>query len=269
MLGECCYLGGNHCNMIARKALGLRLAFFGAAVWLWFCMTAPLSGQNRDGGIDPANLGKGEWIYIMSEATNKLGGNVPSVTSDVSLMKYFKGQGVQYVIVKAATSNFLFNSAYSSPQFTPNLCTIAHTNGLKIFGYNRSAGGDIPGEIAISDYVFNCGADGFVWDAEAEWETSTNHAWITNGAAQAWQLCSTVRSHWPNKFLAHAPFAIIYVHSTFPYKEFGYWCDTVMPQIYHFSSSGLKRSPSAGINWTDVNCRNWQNSISSMPPANI
>ena len=28
----------------------------------------------RDGGIDPANLGKGDWIYYMSAATNRLGG---------------------------------------------------------------------------------------------------------------------------------------------------------------------------------------------------
>src|SRR6185369_14664600 len=51
------------------------------------------------------------------------------------------------------------------------------------------------------------------------------------------------------------------VHTTFPYKEFGYWCDAIMPQIYHFSTSGLKKSPSAGINLTDVSWRKWQNDL--------
>ena len=29
--------------------------------------------QIRDGGINPANLGNGDWIYFLSAATNKLG----------------------------------------------------------------------------------------------------------------------------------------------------------------------------------------------------
>ena len=78
-----------------------------------------------------------------------------------------------------------------------------------------------------------------------------------------------VRSNWPNKFLAHSPFAIISVHSTFPFKEFGYWCDAVMPQIYHFSTAGLKRSVSAAVNWTDVNWNYYQNVWASLPTTNI
>src|SRR5262245_36383071 len=193
--------------------------------------------QIRDGGIDPWNLGKGDWIYFMSAATNKLGGNVASVTNENSLMLFYKSQGIRYFIVKTATSDQLFNGSYAFPQFTSALVNTAHANGLLIFGYNRSYGSNVVGEIAISDYVFNQGADGFVWDAEAEWESG--NSWITNGSLQAWQLCSTVRSNWPNKFLAHAPFPIISFHNTFPYREFGYWSDTVMPQIYPANWTGV------------------------------
>ena len=233
-----------------------------------FITTCAALGVIRDGGIDPANLGKGSWIYFMSAATNKLGGNVNNVTNEASLMTYYKSQGIRYVIVKAATSGNLFNGSYATPQFTTNLVNIAHTNGILIFGYNRSYGSNLAAEVGISDYVFHCGADGFVWDAEAEWETGGGQPWITNGPAQAWQLCSTVRSNWPNKFLAHAPFPIIYLHSSFPYKEFGYWCDAVMPQIYHFSSAAIQGSPSAAINWSDVNWRTWQNGLASLPAGN-
>ena len=235
-----------------------------------FCLCCQLgfssaSAQIRDGGIDPANLGKGEWLYYMSSATNQLGGYVSSVTDENSLMLYLKSQGTRYVIVKAATSDQLFNGSYSSPQFTSNLVNAAHANGLWIFGYNRSYGANIPAEIAITDYVFEQGADGFVWDAEAEWESQ--QTWIgTNGPALAWQLCSAVRSNWPTKFLAHAPFAIVGLHSSFPYKEFGYWSDAVMPQIYHFSATKV---PSAAINWTDVNWTYYQNLWSNLPPENI
>src|SRR4051794_12681362 len=136
----------------------------------------PASAVIRDGGIDPANLGKGEWIYFMSDVTNKVGGNVLSVTNENSLMLYYKSQGIRYIMVKAATSDQLFNGTYAFPQFTSNLCNIAHSNGILVFGYNRSYGSNVVGEIAISDYVFNRGADGFVFDAEAEWES--NKSWI-------------------------------------------------------------------------------------------
>ena len=241
-----------------RRPLNLRLPALCVGLFLPFA----LRGQIRDGGIDPNNLGKGEWLYYMSSATNRLGGNVACVTNESSLMLYMKSQGIRYVIVKAATSDQLFNGSYSFPQFTSNLVATAHACGMLVFGYNRSYGANVPAEIAISDYVFQQGADGFVWDAEAEWES--NQTWIgTNGPALAWQLCSAVRSNWPSKFLAHSPFPIISYHASFPYKEFGYWSDAVMPQIYHFSSSGIKGSMSAAIEWSDVNWDVWQRSLAN------
>src|SRR6266496_6447083 len=222
----------------------------------------------RDGGIDPANLGKGDWIYFMSTATNRLGGNISSVTNETSLMLFYKSIGIRYIIIKAAMSDQLFNGSYRTPQFTRQLVNLAHTQGLLIMGYNRSCGENVAAEIAVADYVFHQGADGFVWDAESEWES--HQPWIgTQGPAKAWQMCSTVRSNWPNKFLAHAPFPIISYHASFPYKEFGYWSDTIMPQIYHYGWTGVKRSPSGGINWSDVNWFDWQNSLYSLPPTNI
>jgi hypothetical protein len=188
------------------------------------------------------------------------------VTNVNSLMAYYKSVGLRYCIVKAGTSDQLFGDCYPGPQFTSNLVATAHANGILVFGYDRSYGSNIVGEISVDNYIFNQGADGLVFDAEAEWESGS--PWITNGSAQAWQLCSAVRSNWPTKFLAHAPFAIIGVHSTFPYKEFGYWCDAVMPQIYHFSTAGLKNSASATINWSDVNWAVWQKSLATLPQTN-
>jgi hypothetical protein len=239
-----------------------------------FCLTFLLGGilfnsrsaTVRDGGVDPANLGKGVWIYSIVDATNKLGGHVASVTNLNSLMQFYKSAGLRWCVVKAGTSDQLFGDCLSGPQFTTNLVNAAHTNGLFCFGYNRSYGSNIVGEISIANYVFNQGADGFIFDAEAEWESGS--AWITNGPAQAWQLCVTVRANWPTKFLAHSPFAIIGVHATFPYKEFGYFCDAVMPQVYHFSTAGLKGSASAALNWTDVNWTAWQNTLATIPQTN-
>ena len=224
-----------------------------------------------DGGVDSENLGKGDWIYYVSDATNQLGGNVPSVTNIPSFMAYEKSVGINYIIVKAGTGSTNFNGGGTSPQFTSNLVYHARAAGLKIFAYTRSWGSDVQGEIDMATACFNLGADGFVLDAEAEWES--NKSWIgTNGPSKAIQLCSGIKSLWPTKFLAHSPMPIISFHSSFPYKEFGYYCDTVMPQIYHFS---FDMSPSAAIDWTDTEWNNfhasltgiWTNAIKPLAPV--
>ncbi|MEO5803919.1 MAG: immunoglobulin domain-containing protein [Verrucomicrobiota bacterium] len=226
-----------------------------------FSFTHPTSAVIRDGGIDPANLGKGDWVYYLSALTSGMGGNVPSVTNIASFMAYEKSQGIRYIIVKAASGSELYPSD-AAPQFTTSLVNAAHAAGLLIFGYNRSGQGgvNVAGEVAVADYVFNQGADGFVWDAESEWEVQN----VPDNLNLAWQICGQTRTNWPNKFLAHAPFDIISYHSSFPYKEFGYWSDAVMPQIYHFGRVNIARSPSGNINWADANWRNWQNGLTGI-----
>src|SRR5688572_9756577 len=61
-----------------------------------------------DFGVDSENLGKGDWIYFMSQATNKLGGNITSVTNISSLMNYYKNKGFQFIIVKAGEGSTNF-----------------------------------------------------------------------------------------------------------------------------------------------------------------
>ena len=142
-------------------------------------------------------------------------------------MAFLKNQGLKYVIIKAATSDYLFPSD-DAPQFTAEVVDAGHAAGLWVFGYNRSDGLNIRGEIEIADYVFNTGADGFVFDAEAEWESYN----LANNTNKAIQLCSAVRSNWPNKFIALSTWGYRAFHSSFPYKEFAYYCDTIMPQDY-------------------------------------
>ncbi len=145
----------------------------------------------------------------------------------------------------------------------------AHAAGLWIFGYNRSYATNTAGEVAIADYVFQQGADGFVWDAEAEWESSRIG---TQGPALAIAQCSVVRSNYPNKFLAHSPFAYINYHSSFPYKEFGYYCDAAFPQDYWIEfgetpSAVVTKMSSAWRNWQNGLSGKWVNSIKPIVPA--
>jgi hypothetical protein len=232
------------------------------AVVLAMTCSSPLSAKVFDGGVDSNNLGKGEWIYVLSSL---FGSYVPSVTDVPSLMAYCATNlHCQFVVIKAGTGSTNYPSA-SNPQFTSSVVSNAHAWGLKIFGYTRSYGGDVPGEIAIANYVFNCGADGFVLDAETEWESSTavggSSVVGTNGPTLAMQLCGGIKTNWPTKFLGHSPFAIISYHSTFPYPQFGYWCDAVMPQDYWVD---FGKTPTATVQWMDSNWGPWQNGLSGM-----
>jgi len=218
----------------------------------------------RDGGINPANLGKGDWIWYVSWATNQLGGSAPSVVNLPTLMAYYKSVGMQYVIVKAGTGSTNFNGGGASPQFNSNLVHHAHAAGLLIFAYTRSYDDDVPGEIDMAARYFALGADGWVIDAEAEWENGANQAG-TNGPARAIQYGQGLRALFPNKFIAHAPFPIIRFHSSFPYKEFGYYCDAVMPQAYW--TEIYNDSPTAVATMfatMDAEYRTWQNSLSGI-----
>lgn len=208
-----------------------------------------------DGGVDSANLGKGDWIYFVSQATNKLGGHVASVTDIPSLMQYKKSKGMDYILVKMGTGSTNFNGSGTSPQFNQELVDEAHKAGLKIFGYTRSYGDDIPGEVAMAMDCYELGADGFIYDAESEWESGAQG---TQGPAKAISMLSQVKAAYPNKFLAHAPFPYINFHSSFPYKEFGYYCDAVMPQCYWYS---IGVTPQVMVNDLDTQWRNWQNSL--------
>ena len=229
-----------------------------------------------DGGVDSANLGKGNWIYYVQYGTNHMsdtGGGVEYVASvkDIpSMMAYFNTNlHLQFVVVKAGTGATVFPSA-GSPQFTSTLVNAAHAQGLKIFGYTRSFGTNLPGELSIATNVFNAGGDGFIFDAEGEWVTNLGN----KAASNAWWLCATFKTNWPTKFLAHAPAADIQYHygnpPSFPYKEFGYWCDVAMPQDY-WHSWGLNSktavnqygTPAMGIKWMDDSYTIWENSLAS------
>ena len=217
-----------------------------------------------DGGVNSANLGKGEWIYVLADAVNHLADSqtgpcyVSSVTDVSSLMAYFKTNlALQYVAIKAGHGATPYPSS-SNPQFTTSLVNAAHAQGLKIFGYTRSYGTNLPGELSIATNVFNCGGDGFIFDAEGEWCSN-----LGDGVASAaWQLLGTFKTNWPTKFLAHSPYADIYYKfgnaTAFPYKEFGYWCDAVMPMVYWYdwsqsSSSTVRQygTPVTGLQWMD------------------
>ena len=198
--------------------------------------------------VDPRNLGKGDWIYFLSDATNHLGQNVATVTDIPSLMNFERLQGMQFIIVKSGDGGMFWD------QFDTNLVVEAHSAGLKIFAYGRVYGTNISAEVSVATNALSMGADGFVIDAEIEYESQN----LANNNAAAAQYCSGIRSAYPNAFLAYSPFIYISSHSSFPYVTFGTNCDAVMPQCY-WKSFGI--TPSNMVSALNTEWNNWQNSL--------
>ncbi|MDB6025045.1 MAG: uncharacterized protein JWM68_1268, partial [Verrucomicrobiales bacterium] len=222
------------------------------AVLPFFSLSA--SSATFDFGVDPAHLGTGEWVYVISTCVKQLGGSAENVTNVPSMFEFFKKHGVDYIAVKAGTGGKDFPS--EKPQFTPELVKQAHAAGLRIFGYTRSDGKDVPGEIALACKLNAMGTDGFIIDAEAEWESTKLG---DKGPALAIELCKGIRKAYPTRFLGHAPMPIISKHSSFPYKEFGRYCDATMPQAY-WKSIGV--SPKRMVDWMENEWHEWNKSLS-------
>jgi hypothetical protein len=166
-------------------------------------------------GIDPYNLGKGDWVWQIASARSNVG-----ASTNLALFQYLKNKGMKWVTVKAGDGTSIWS------QFTTQLVNDAHSAGLKIFGWSYQYGADPASEANVAKAALAKGADGFIIDAEGEYER------LANNAAAAQTFCESVRAAYPNHFLAHAPFPIVSYHSAFPYYTFGKYCDAVMPQDY-------------------------------------
>lgn len=195
---------------------------------------------NGQAAVDPNNMGKGEWIYLVPSAKTNTG-----TSTDQQLMDYLKAKGVKWVVVKCGD----YGTWYS--QFTPSLITAAHNSGLQIFGYQRVGGTNLTAEINIGKQCLATAADGYIIDAEAEFEGKKT---------QATQMMQSLRASYPNAFIAHAPLPYIDYHTAFPYVEFGTYCDAVMPQCY-WKDIGV--TPAQMVADLDSQWKKWHNTWTS------
>ena len=201
-----------------------------------------------DNGVDAANLGKGDWIWQMSSCLSSLG-----VADVQGVIDYEKAKGMQWITVKCGDGGSLYPSA-GAPQFTADLVNRAHAAGLKIFGWAYAYGANVAGEIFVATNSLGLGADGFIIDAETEYEV------LANNAAAATAYCQGIRAAYPTRFLAHAPYPIISSHSGFPYVAFGTNCDAVMPQAYWADIGGTNYAVTM-VTRLNTEWRNWQNGL--------
>ncbi len=193
----------------------------------------PLEPRLLLAAVDPYNMGKGDWIWTVSNARSNTG-----ASTNLALFQYLKNKGMKWVIVKASDGT---SSTYGGTQFNAQLVNDAHSAGLKIFAYQYVYGSDPAGEAAAAKAVIaRSNPDGLVIDAEGEYER------LANNATAATTYCTTIKAAYPSLFMAHAPFPIISYHSAFPYYTFGKYCDAVMPQDYW---GAIKVTPTRMVQW--------------------
>src|SRR5437899_1601591 len=197
-------------------------------------------------GIDPTNLGKGDWIWEMSACQTALGVSTPQ-----AVINYEAARGMRWITVKGADGG----DTASWAQFNTTLISQAHAAGLKIFAWAYVYGNkfsNLQGEINAALYLLGLGADGFIIDAESEYEGQP---------VAAAQYCQAIRAQYPNTFLAYAPFPYISLHQSYPYIEFGTNCHAVMPQDY-WTTIGVSVTTMVGD--MDTEWRNWQNGLNGI-----
>ena len=206
-------------------------------------------GPLLDNGVVATNLGKGDWIWQMPTTESHIG-----VATVQGVIDYEVSLGMKWITVKCGDGGSIWT------QFNSDLVTRAHNAGLKIFGWGYAYGNNVAGEINVAVNALNLGADGFIIDAETEYETNTNRF------ANAITYASAIKTNYPNRFLAHAPFPYLNVHSGFPYVQFGQYCDAVMPQDYW---GAIGTTPENVVVQMNSRWRTWQTAVATTNPAAI
>lgn len=175
--------------------------------------------------------GKGLWIWNLPRC---FGGNLDTIIAKC------KEVGLSYVLVKSG------DGVNTWSQWNRNVVDKFHAAGLKVYSWTFVYGDNPVREAAVAMWSLDMGSDGHVFDAEGQY---------AGKYTQAETMMKAVRSHSPNAFLAHSPMPIIDYHSTFPYVQFGKYCDAVMPQMYF---GDFNKSPEDTILWTFEQWKKWE-----------
>ncbi len=209
-------------------------------------------------GIDPANMGKGEWIESLYGVEYNFG-----VSSVSQLAATLKAGGVRWVAVQAGNGDdgpiWNYNDgstgktvgSYSPSNFTTDfgrdLIDTFHAAGIKVFGYQYIYGGGITGssfvysvpslEQKVAGDILSLGCDGLIVDSGSEFEAVSSNATIAKNYLQA------VRADDPNTFLAYMPGVYVDQHTSYPYQTFSQYCDAAMPQAYFLDLTDANYSP--------------------------
>ncbi len=154
--------------------------------------------------------GKGMWIWKLWETEN---GDVTKIIQKLNSVN------VNWVTIKLGDGD----GFWTTPNLTSEKIDQFHDAGIKVFGWQYVYGDDPVGEANVANQILDTGVDGFIINAEGEYEGKQDNA-IT--------YLENIRIEHPDSSIAYSTFARADSHEEFPYKEFGRYCDVAMPQTY-------------------------------------
>jgi hypothetical protein len=156
--------------------------------------------------------GKGMWIWHLSWIEN---GDVSKIIGKV------KSAGIKWVAIKTADGE---NFWTGKDELTSLLVGKFHSAGIRVFGCHYVYGNNAIEEAAVSNKILDIeGIDGLIIDAETEYEGKQD---------AAKEYLNSIRQNHPESFIAYTTFGNPRAHTSFPYLEFGKYCDVAMPQVY-------------------------------------
>lgn len=114
-------------------------------------------------------------------------------------------------------------------QLNKSVVTKFHNNGIRVWAWSYDNPSFLTEQVAVYKKALSYGVDGVLVNAEVEWKKP-------NVDKTAAKFMNMIREVLPEgKGLAHAPFAVISYHQSFPYTEFGKRSDWVSPQMYWYA----------------------------------
>lgn len=152
--------------------------------------------------------GVGWWVWYVEKA---LHGRTPAELAEVC-----RAAGISHLFIKAG------DGANVWPQLAEVVKPL-QTAGLRVYSWSYCYGDDWGAEADVALAALRAGADGHVFDIEAECEGK-------GGSVR--RTLEAVRERWPNAWLASAPLPVIDLHDPALYSAYGAFVDAWLPQFY-------------------------------------
>lgn len=163
------------------------------------------------------NLGRGVWIYDLSQAED---------ADPAAIVAKAKQAGLRHIILCTARGGEWFG--HSPRAKVEELITLCHNEGIRFFGYERCYAKLPLGEAEQAIETLKLGADGFIFDMEGEYQSPGHHraAEVTLSRVRDWRDRNA-----PEKILAYSTYMVRRFHSV-PWDVLDQFCDVAMPQSY-------------------------------------
>jgi SnoaL-like domain len=135
--------------------------------------------------------------------------------------------GLTHLILKIADGTMIYYGNWGDPKdYTTPVVNALRANGIKVWGWHYVYGDDPIGEANVAiTRIRQYNLDGYVIDAEREYEKSTKKSAAKKFMAQ-------LRSSCPDLIIALSSYRFPSLHPQLPWVEFLDQCNINMPQVY-------------------------------------